>query len=120
MSVLELYRGDDRTAAVAIMDLAGVPLDLTGTALQFTVKRRVADPDDDAVIVKTIGAGITITDEAAGEAEVVFDAADTDTLPTGPHYRWDIQVIDDTGKVRTVAAGRFVIRADITRTVSGS
>ena len=109
MSVLSIYRGDDRTLTIT------ASASLTDSEVTFTAKRSKRDADEDAVIQKTTGAGVEIGDPDT-TAEVTIDAADTMDLEPVALY-WDVQVVDGTGSVRTVAAGRLVIKADVTRSV---
>lgn len=109
MSVISLYRGDDRTASV------DVTTDITGAELTFLVKARRHDADADAVITKTTGDGITVTDASLGLATIALAAADTDDLDTRPFYRWELQAVDATGATHTLATGRFVLIRDLVR-----
>lgn len=113
MTDFTIKRGDDRVLAVAATDADGAQ-DLTDVTLFFTAKLRRADADEDAVIAKD-AADITITDEDAGLFEVALDAEDTDSLEAPLLLLWDIQGIDSTAKVRSLAEGRLLIQADITR-----
>lgn len=107
MSIISLYRGDDRTISV------DVTTDITDAELTFLVKARRDAADEDAVITKTIGSGITVTNASTGLATISLDAADTADLPTEPFYRWEIQAVDAAGDTHTLAAGRFVLRTDL-------
>jgi hypothetical protein len=112
MSVLTLIRGDDRILDVTLSSPVS-----DGARLDFTVKRRISDADDDAVIQKDSegeGGGITF-DEGAGSAEIRIVAADTQDLDVAPHYVWDIQMTGSEGEVTTLASGRLVLRPDVTR-----
>lgn len=106
MTELSMYRGDDRTLTITASEsLAGVE------DIRFTAK--VARADDEAVIAKSITDGIEIGDPDT-TATVTIDAADTEDL--GPvNLRWDIEITDALGKVRTVAVGRLLILPDVTR-----
>ena len=107
MSVLSIYRGDDRTLTITSS------VALTGSEVTFTAKRSKLDADEDAVIQKSTAAGVEIGDPDTA-VEVTVDAADTEDLDPVALY-WDVQAVDGSGNVRTVAAGRLVIKADITR-----
>lgn len=115
---LEIKRGDDETVTVLVTDpdAADAPVDLTGATLTFMVKRRPVDPDLDALLTKTTADGITLSDQTAntGEATIEIDAADTDELARGLFY-WELQSVDATDKVKTLAGGRFEIKADLIR-----
>jgi len=102
---LEMFRGDDRTLTITASE------SLTGSDIRFTAKR--VPGDGTAVIEKSTDDGsITIgVDPDDTEAEV--DAADTEGAGTGV-LRWDVEITDAEGKVRTVAIGTLRLRADIT------
>jgi hypothetical protein len=86
----------------------------------FTVKRAHADSDDDALIQKTVGDGITPADqgEAAteGQAELVLAPADTASLSPTTIYYYDVQILEST-VVTTVDSGTFTVSADVTRAI---
>ena len=111
MSYLSIYRGDDRALLITSS------VDLTGSEVWFTVKRKRQDADVDAVIAKSTDQGdITV---AGFQATVTIDAADTQDLDPVALY-WDVQIVDGDGKVRTVATGRLAVLADITREAPAS
>lgn len=114
MGVLAMKRGDDRSIALAIVQADGeTPQPLTGMTLTFT-GRRFATPHADAELVKTIGSGITVTDEAGGLATVAIDAADTADMTELTVLRWDVE-LSNGAAVRTVADGLLYVRPDETR-----
>lgn len=63
------------------------------------------------------GGGIVVTDAAQGRFKVVLTPAITSLLPADQIYV-DLQGLDDTGKVRTLATGVFTVKADVTRATS--
>lgn len=118
MSYLEVTRGDDEALDIVVTNKdTGALVDLTGSALKFLVKRYRADADVDALITKSVGSGIAISNQTTdkGKAVVTIAAANTGTGPTGAFW-WELQAVDATSKVATLADGRFVIRADLIRT----
>ena len=116
MTALSMTRGDDESFDVVVKNKAGAVVDITGMSLRFTAKRRVTDPDDDAVITTTTGSGLTTTNASQGQARIDIDAADTDDLTETVVLSWDIQGTDELNKVRTLAHGRLRIGADVSRT----
>jgi hypothetical protein len=115
VSTLEIRRGDTRPLTITLSQ------DATGIDLWFTAKRRVTDSDDDAVLRKSTDEGsITIPVGTGGIALVDVDASDTESLTATTRLYWDVQTVDDDGTIDTVAHGRMVIHADITRTAPGS
>lgn len=117
--MLELIRGDDytgaRSLAITVVDEAGAPVDLTGTTSRFMVKHRRYDLDDEAVISKANGAGITYAADQAttgkGRALIALSAADTAEEVAG---WYELEATDSAGVI-TLAAGRFYINADLIR-----
>jgi len=118
MTLLSMNRGDSPSWSIALTDLdTGVPIDLTTMTLVFTAKRRVSDADDDpGVILKTEGDGITIDDDpSTGLAVLVIDPGDTASIDYPRTLRWDLEVDNGAGDVRTPLHGRLAISADVTR-----
>jgi hypothetical protein len=111
---LEVTRGDDR-----ILDVT-VPESITDALLTFTAKRRRRDPDDEAELVKMVGAGIEIVDGPGGLATISIDAIDTADLEAPLLLWWDLQGVDTDDKVNTLARGRLLIQPDITRATASS
>lgn len=108
-SLLTMTRGDTANFAVTVTDGAGAPLNLTGLVLTFTV----AASSQSAVITKTIGAGITVTDALGGLATVTISPADTDGLEDRAELFWDLEV-DSAGDIRTPLTGRLSVEVDVT------
>lgn len=112
---LIITRGDDETLSIAVTDRdTGDAVDLTGATLRFMVKRRRSDGDDDALVDKSTGAGITIESPSTdGLATVTVEDSDTDDVEPGRAF-WELQGIL-AGEVKTLAAGRITIRRDLIR-----
>ena len=112
---LEMIRGDSKTFLFAL------DVDLTGAVdIWMTAKSARADADP-GVFQKSVGAGITVIDDATGTISVELDPADTSDLDaTTNRLYYDVQVEDVDNKVSTYRIGRLVVRPDITTTVSGS
>ena len=116
-----MTRGDSRSFALTLTDGAGAPLDLTDAALTFTAKRNLDDEDEDAVILKTDGAGIEVAvDPTDGLATLTIDPEDTEDLAHSIVLYWDLQVEDAVGGVQTPLSGRLSVKADVTRSRAGS
>jgi hypothetical protein len=111
---ITLVRGDTEHLRVTVTDADGDTVNLTGADAWFTVKRRVADPDDRAAIALRMGAGIEVEDAPGGVLIVTLTATETDDMVPGV-YRYDVQVRDANGRISTVADGRLVLRSDVTR-----
>jgi hypothetical protein len=110
---INIFRGDTLTMNFTITRL-DVPVDLTGAAAWFTVKKLVTDPDPGVAQVTT-GAGIEIHTPLAGKLTVEIPAVVTDLLLPGD-YVWDLQVKESTGRISTANSGIIFVVADVTRT----
>jgi hypothetical protein len=77
----ECRRGEALVIAVQVKDAAGLPVDITGWSLAFTLKREHGDLV--ALISKTTVSGITITDGPEGMFEVTVSRAQTLSLSEG-------------------------------------
>lgn len=116
---LSMFRGDDRTITVTVVDANGA-VDLTTATLRFTAKRALGDYDSDAIITKTTGSGISHgANPALGVATVTIGKADTEDEDVDDLDRdlwWDIQLTTAAGLVRTIATGRLQIISDVSVT----
>ena len=117
-TLLEMKRGDSHEWEFAVKKADGAVQPITGASLRWTAKSRVDDLDAAAVLTATTANGkAVITDGAGGLCEVRLVPADTDTLSVPLTLLWDLQVRDASGNVRTVAEGKLLISADVSRTV---
>lgn len=117
MSTLRMYRGDTQLLDVVVVDEAGAAVDISGSDIRFTAKRKPSDPDLDAIITKTLGSGIDLVGGGlAGECQVTIDPVDTDSLTKQTTLTWDLQLVDGGGAVKTAAFGRLMVLVDISRT----
>ena len=119
MTRLSMFRGDDESFDVAVVEADGTtPVNLSGATLRFTAKQKINDLDASAVIELSTDEGtITVTDATHGLARLDVPAAQTDLLTRDLRLVWDLQITDIFSKVRTVATGHLIVRRDITRTV---
>jgi hypothetical protein len=104
------FRGDDLSFKLNFADTEGVPIDITGWTIFFTLKLNKDDSDSEALVSKTI---TTIPDPASGTITVVIPHTEVDDL-TGPYY-YDFQYKDASDNVRTITSGAVTFEKDITR-----
>lgn len=115
---IEFPRGDTVRLPVAVTRPAGgAVVDLSGCSLRFTVKRKRKDADADAIMVKTIGDGILISDAPAGLAVILIDPEDTDTFTKARTFQCDLQLVEPDDTITTVADGTLTVTLDVTRSV---
>lgn len=104
--ILNVIRGDKTTIPFTLPD--GVEQE--GATVTFTAKRRLLDPDDDAVISKVLP-------EGEGQAvALVLLPEDTTEFTDAERLPFDLQVDDGIGNVVTPFRGTLVISADVTLT----
>lgn len=115
----EVARGD-AAEITGVVDLAGVPQNITGWSVRFT--GRTAIPagtvvnDTGATFAYAVGSGITITSAANGQVLIAISGADTYGLAAGDTVLLcDMQVVDGAGRVRTITTGKITIKGEITR-----
>jgi hypothetical protein len=119
MTQLSMTRGDTLIFDVAVVDINGAPVSLTGKMLIFTVKARLSDADNAAIAQKKSPAsGITITNAAGGLATVTLAPSDTRNLTDQwQSLVWDLQLVDGSN-VYTVANGALQVTPDVTVSTS--
>lgn len=113
-----MIRGTTRRWRVAVKDNSGQPVDLTGAAVYFTIRKKgvsvTAADDSDAVLQKSIAGGIEATDAAAGQLKITLDPTDTRNKAAAK-YIYDLCVITAAGERIVPAAGELEVRAEVTR-----
>ena len=112
-TILRFVRGDSFKFVLDI-DIDGSPYNLTGTTMKMTAKWSHSDSDANALFQKTIGDGITYTDAANGQAQIILAPADTISLP--PQIvvlQYDVELTDGSS-VYTVARGDLAVLPDVT------
>lgn len=114
MADLEARRGDTEKYDLTVSD-NGTPVNLTGAAVWFTAKLRASDPDSKAVIAKTLGQGIAVTNASQGQARITLSPGDTASLSAPISLSYDVQVKQTDGTVTTVESGALLVTADVTR-----
>jgi hypothetical protein len=103
-----------RGRAVRFVGHTAPPHELAGWSLAFTVRDAVAGS---VVLMKTTGAGVTITDSGRGVVRIDLDASDTSALTpssglaAGQGYVWDLSRTD-VGLEQTIAAGQLILEGD--------
>jgi hypothetical protein len=104
------YRGDDLSFELVFADTDGVPVNITGWTIFFTMKLNKDDSDSEAIISKTI---TSLTNPTNGKTTVVIPHGEVDEL-TGPFF-YDFQFKDLSDNVRTITSGAITFEKDITR-----
>ena len=105
----EFYQNTDYPFEVQAVDTNGDPVDISGMALSWLLKRRSSDPDANAIITKTTSAGIVITDGPNGICLVTVSADDTDGTVKPGVYVHELKRTD-AGNERVIINGLAVLR----------
>ena len=89
----DFYQGNTVTIIVTLTDSAGDAVDITGSTLTLTIKKK---KNDDALIQKVA----VLTDPTNGQA--TFTLTDTDTDVTADRYVYDVEWVSAAGATKTV------------------
>lgn len=108
IETIVMTRGDTKVLDRTLME-GGIPMNLIGTEITFTVKD---------LFSKTLDAGIELVPPDSGTEpgviEITVDPADTQDVPDyRAIYRYDVQV-DDGGIITTPLRGWFIVLPDVT------
>jgi nicotinamide mononucleotide (NMN) deamidase PncC len=109
MANLTIKRG-----AYQVLTSTIVPASLvSNSTIYFMAKDRVSDSDEDAVISKSLGSGITVTDAPTGIIAIAIEAADTRALPNiTTTLKYEIE-IEKAGKVYAVDEGTLTVKPEV-------
>lgn len=115
---ITIDRGDDQPLLVTILDYLGAPFNATGASFVFTVKASPDDSQADAKFSRTSPAANGIDIISAGSGIVTVNFIPVNTASLGGWYYYDLQMTEQSGKIRTLRSGKFFVRKDIS--TSGS
>lgn len=104
-----MYAGDYITMEFTAKEENGSALNLTGLTLKWSLGRKSEGP---ALLTKTDGAGITVTDAAAGKFTVTLDPQDT--LKFNGDYYHEAKAFDGT-RPYTIFAGELSFEPTLIR-----
>lgn len=110
---LEMYRGDAAIWNLICYQNDGTRLDISSGSLFFAAKASTNMTDVQALFIKTIGDGITVTDGPNGLCTVELDKTDTEGISAPSSYQWGLQYVTTGNKPYTLMRGRLTVKADI-------
>lgn len=100
--------GDYLELVVSIQDGDGSPFDLTG--IQGARYAIVPYPGAATpLLTKSLGAGITVTDEGGGVMTIALDNGDTDGMQG--KFNHELEITDSGDRISTVMIGEFHVTA---------
>lgn len=100
----EMVQGDTVALDFSIVDAAGDAVDLTGATVRWQMSRSVQAT---AILSKSVGSGITVTNAAGGLFTV--DLAPADTVDLAGTFYYEAEIIDASDNVSTVRTGQIKI-----------
>ena len=108
METIKHKRGDTYSLQCTYTDAAGAAIDLTG----YTINSKARDEDGVLLFSVTTGAGITVTDAAAGQFTLQVEATATDDWEPAL-YAQDIEYVL-AGVVKSSETFYINVIADVT------
>jgi hypothetical protein len=113
-NAVSIIRGTSKTLSLTVKDAAGNPVDLTGSTLYFTVKRKAKDKYALIQKISTDIAQIEIPNPTDGIAKIYITPEDTTSLAT-TRYMFDVLIILSSGeRYVVVAPSVFEVKDGIT------
>lgn len=89
--------GEDYELPLKFENSDGSAYSLAGCGITVTVKEGRLSSSDNVWTPKTIGSGVTVTDEDGGLATCLFPEADTALMTPGKTYYWDVWLTTSGG-----------------------
>ena len=102
-----IYSGDDKVITVTVYDNDDAIVDITGVTITWQLSQNVSSA---ALITKTVGSGITLSDPTSGVFTITLDPADTNSL-SGRYYH-ECEITDSSSDVSTGFVGHATIKKD--------
>lgn len=115
----DMHRGDARVITFVVKDAAGVVVDITAATLTWALAKQ--DPESldpqpkgsaSALVTKTIGSGITVTDPVNGAGEIALNSADTIGFKAPGDFYQELQIQLAT-KPTTIMFGIITLKKDL-------
>lgn len=106
----DVFRNDYKKFTLTVTD-NGLPFDLTGCTVSFTVKASPTMLDTSAIIQKNV---VSHINAVGGITNIELSSSDTASLIPSKSYYYDCQVSTGDYKKFTVAKGFLNIKQDIT------
>lgn len=107
---IERYRGDTFANVFQVKDSLGDPVDITSYTFKLTVSSLRSPGDDSTQLFQLTG---VLVQPLSGTVKFAPNGTQANQLP-GTYY-YDIQMTDSEGAIQTIAAGKYIIRQDITK-----
>lgn len=104
MNNITIYQGASKSIPLTI-NKDGEPFDLTGYTANFTVKKKLGDPDSEKIFLSSVTEHVNAEE---GETAFIISKTDSATFPLGT-YVFEIEIVKD--EILTVLVnGTFFIK----------
>lgn len=113
-STIFVKKGDDSVITVTFLDSSGAAINITGATVFLTVKEKLSNIDDDAVIAID---QTTHTDPTHGITQITIDSTTSASLDE-KNYFYDIRLKQSGGLISTTDTGIFNVSQTVTRRTS--
>lgn len=109
------FRGDTKVFNLSFKDTDGQPIDITGHELWFTMKKKLTDSDDQAILQKRV-VFPSSSESEGGVGTLSLTSHETKEIDPEIYY-YDIQKVipENPPVVATVMSGKIAVLSDITR-----
>lgn len=104
---IAIYQGDTFKFDLVLKDEGGVPLDITGWTGLAQIKKV---EDSSAAETPTLTTTVGTTD---GKITIGISNTGTGALLEDVEYKYDVQLTDTAGNVRTFLGGKITITGDV-------
>lgn len=111
MTAISRFRGDTIADVFFIKDAAGAVVNITGYTFKLTLNPSKTPTDALLQIYQLTG---TIADGPGGKVTFAPSALQADQVPN--KYYYDVQMIDTSGFITTIALDSYTYKQDITKT----
>lgn len=102
-----MWSGDDKVITVTVYDNDDNVVNITGATITWQLSQNI---DSSALITKTVGSGIALSDPVNGQFTITLEPADTASL-AGRYYH-EAQITDSSGDISTGLVGHATIKTD--------
>lgn len=100
---ITMQQGDTEVQLVTLTDQMSNLINDPTADYELTVKYQLSDPDTSAILKEAV------QQTSAGTAYITVQPTDTASLSPPNVLYYDIRVKETTGRVTTIAAGKFVV-----------
>lgn len=110
MAKITRYRGDTAADQITVTDNSGTVINISSYTFILTISAAKAPVSTEGLLATVSG---VIASAAAGQVEFVFSSTQADQAP-GVYY-YDVQMVDNNGRVSTIVRDKYEFIQDLTK-----